>query len=175
MTGSEVVIGPCHRVTEKLFARRQAERHELKQSTVYIQWKCPFGDQRAPCTITGIARRDVRNALLTDCRADAVGTDKQIRFDDFAIRKIRPDLIRILREFCETATTMISLGWKRVAQQAVDAFPGGQHLRAFDFVRQLPIRVENLAGRYMHTKLVGSEAQFAQPVDQLILSDNSRT
>src|SRR5262249_57764199 len=119
---------------EELFARRQCERHELEQCLVYLWRKCLFADQCAPSTIAGISRRDMRKALLTHRRADSIRTDQQIRLDDFAIRKMPSDPIVVLFKFRETSPTVIVIGRECIAQQTVNALPGGQHLWTFGFV-----------------------------------------
>ena len=80
----------------------------------------------------------------------------------------------ILGEFCETAPAMIVLRRKGVAQQTIDALPGREHLRAFDLMRQLPLRIENFAGGDVDAELIGGKAKPAQPFDQFVLGHDAR-
>ena len=68
---------------------------------------------------------------------------------------------------------MIVLGRKRIAQQSVDALPGGEHLRALHLLRNTARRVENLARGDGDTERVDGQAERAQPRDQLLLGDDA--
>ena len=79
----------------------------------------------------------------------------------------------VLRESRQPAPAMIVLGRKGIAQQTIDALPGGEHLRAFDLVRQAPLRVDDLAGGDGDAEFVGGEAERAQPLDEFGLGDDA--
>ncbi len=68
---------------------------------------------------------------------------------------------------------MIALRRKGIAQQAIDALPGGQHLRTLDFVGQPSLRVDNFARGDVDAKIAGSKTEAAQPLDQFILRHNA--
>ena len=55
--------------------------------------------------------------------------------------------IRILSESGQAAATMIAFWRKGIAQQAIYALPGRQHLRALYFVGQPPLRVDDFTRR----------------------------
>ena len=114
----------------------------------------------------------MRCALLSHRRADAVGTDEQVRFDRFTIGKTRRHRTRILREVQEPASAVIVLGWKRIAQQAINALPSGRHLRAIVGNADLPVMVQNLSRGDNDTERLGGEPQALQAVDQLVLRND---
>ncbi len=53
---------------------------------------------------------------------------------------------------------MILRGRKRVAQEAIDPFPRGQHLRTFNLVRQFSVGIDDFPGRDVDPKIIGGEA-----------------
>ncbi len=169
MARTQIVVRARDRIAEELFARRQTERHEFEQLAMNVGRKIGFRDQRAPCRIAGIARHDFRQTLLANGGADAVGTHQQVGFDDFAIGKMRPHNIRILGKFGETTPAVIALRRKGIAQQAINPFPRGQHLRTFDLLCQATLRIENLAGCDVDPERVSGEPNSAQPLDQFSL------
>ena len=67
---------------------------------------------------------------------------------------------------------MIMRSRKRIAQQPVHPLPRGQHLRAFEFMRQLAFRIKNFTGRDLNAKVLCSEAKPTQPFDQFLLGDD---
>src|SRR5262249_17850414 len=87
---------------------------------------------------------------------------------------MRLHLVRVLGKPGQAAAAMIMLRRKGVAQQPIDALPGGQHLRAFDFVRQLPLRIDDLARRDVYAEILGRKTKRAQPLDQFVLRDDAR-
>src|SRR5262249_44287589 len=106
MTGAQIIVRPGNRVANKLLAAWQAERHVLKQLAVHARRESLFGDQRAPSRIACVARCHLWQDVLTHRRADAVSSDKQLRFDGFAIGKMRSYCAGILREFCDATPTV---------------------------------------------------------------------
>src|SRR4030095_1659137 len=60
---------------------------------------------------------------------------------------------------------------KRIAQQAVNPLPRGEHLRTFEFMRQPALCIENFAGCDLNAKVLCSEAEPTQPFDQFPLGD----
>ena len=61
---------------------------------------------------------------------------------------------------------MIALRRERIAQHAVDALPGGQHLRAFDRGRGAAVAVEDLARGHGDAEIAGIEPERVEPRDQ---------
>jgi len=80
---------------------------------------------------------------------------------------------QVLLQLHQALAAVIALGRKFIAQAAVDALPGGEHLRALDFAGEAPLRVENLAGGDLHAKVAGLQPEPAQPGDQLLLGDDA--
>src|SRR6185503_5501168 len=73
----------------------------------------------------------------------------------------------------KSASAVITLRRKGVAQKPVDALPGREHLRALAFMGEFAARVEDLARRDMHTEPLCREAEIAQPLDQLLLGHDA--
>src|SRR5262245_9112315 len=69
---------------------------------------------------------------------------------------------------------MIMLRRKSVAQQAIDALPGSQDLRGFDFMRQPSLRIDDLARRDVDAEILGSKPKRAQPLNQFVLRHDAR-
>ena len=78
-----------------------------------------------------------------------------------------------LLEIRKPTAAVIALRRKGVAQQPVDALPGGEHLRAFDLSVSAPSRVDDLARAHGDAERVGREAERAQPLDQLVLGNDA--
>ena len=131
-------------------------------SRMHVRRPLALVDQRPPGAVAGIERHDMRCALLSHRRADAVGADQQVRFDRFAIGKMRRHRTRILREARKPPPAVIVLRRKGVAQQAVDALPGGQPPagnRSRCVTR--PSRSQNLSRGDSDTERVGGKPQTA--------------
>ena len=62
---------------------------------------------------------------------------------------------------------MVALRRERVAQHAVDALPGGQHLRAGDGGGRAAVAVEDLARGHGDAEIAGIEPERIEPRDQL--------
>ena len=61
---------------------------------------------------------------------------------------------------------MIALRRERIAQHAVDALPGGQHLRAGDGGGGAAVAVEDLARGHGDAEIAGIEPERVEPRDQ---------
>ena len=77
------------------------------------------------------------------------------------------DAAIVLHECLEPAPAVIALRRERIAQQAVNALPGGQHLRTCDRAGHVAVAVEQLTRRDLHAEIAHVEAQRGQPRDQL--------
>ena len=173
VAGPQIIVGPGHRIAEKLLARRQREGHEREQVAMHVGRKIAFRNQRPPGAIAGIERQHLRGALLAHGGANAVGAHQQIRAQRFTIGKMRLHPIRALREVGQPAPAVIVLRRKGVAQQPIDALPGGEYLRTFDFFGQAALHVDDLARGDLDAEFIGRQAERAQPGDQFGLRDDA--
>jgi hypothetical protein len=99
--------------------------------------------------------------LLADRRADAVGSNEEVRFDNFAIGKMHPDAISALSKFGHSTAAMVAIGREGIAQQSVDPFPCCQDLWAAELMSELSARIEYFARRDVNTKLIRGETKAA--------------
>ena len=165
--GAQIAVRPGHRIEQALLAGRQAERHRLEQLAMNRGRNGALGQQRAPRAIAGIERDGVGQALAAHRRAQAVGADQHVAFGGRAAGKLRDDARFVLRKRLQRAAAMIMRGRKRIAQDAVNALPGGQHLETFDGQRGAAVDVEELSGSRRHTEIARIEPERVEPCDQL--------
>jgi hypothetical protein len=62
---------------------------------------------------------------------------------------------------------------ERIAQHAVDALPGGEHLRAFERHGDAAGAIEDFSRRHGNAEIAGIESERVQPRDQLGLGDDA--
>ena len=132
-----------------------------------------LGDERAPGHIAGIERHDLRQALLADGGADAVGGDQQIALGAAAVAEVRDHRLARLSEVRDAPPAMILRARERVAQHAIDPLPGREHLRTFEVADQTACRVENLPRRDRDAEIGRIDAEPADAFDQVRLRDDA--
>ena len=86
---------------------------------------------------------------------------------------MRPHRLRARLESDKPAPAMVALGRKGIAQQPVDALPGGEHLRTRDLLGQPAGAIENLARGDGDAERVRLQPELAQALDQLGLRDDT--
>src|SRR6516164_3620618 len=86
--------------------------------------------ERSPGDVAGIERQNLWQALLSHCRAQAVGPDEHVGADRAAVAKVRHDAVAALFESLQAVAAMVSIRRKSIAQDALHALPCGEHLRA---------------------------------------------
>ncbi len=157
MPRPDIVVGASHRITQHLLARRQAERHDRKDIAVHIGRHRGFRDQRAPGHIPGIERLALGRAQSPYGRADSVGADQDIAGHPLAIGKNRGHAVAVLLDRLQRTAAMVMRGRKSIAQDPVHPLPGGHDLRAIQFERHPPVRVEQAPLLHRHAKGVAFE------------------
>ena len=145
LTDPQIVVRAGDRIAETLLARRQTERHRFEQFAMDRRRDRAFGKQRAPGHIAGIKRRDIGRALLAHCRAQSVGADQNIGLHVPPSLKWATTCALLCSNAFRPTAAVIKLWRKRIAQDAIDTLPGGQHLRTFDGRGDSAVVIEDFA------------------------------
>ena len=169
----QLIVRPGNRITEALLAGRQAERHVHKELAVDRRRDGAFGQQRPPGDVAGIERHHIRRAELAHRRAQAVGANEDIGRSRAAVAEMRDHALPALLKGRKPRGPMITVGGERIAQQAVDALPGGEHLGAFELQRRPASPVQDAARRHGDAEVSGVEAERVEPRDQFGLGDDA--
>ena len=138
-----------------------------------VRRECRLWDQRAPGDIAGIERRDLRQALLANGGADAVGGDQEIARGAAAVAEVSGDRLARLSEARNTPPAVVMRARECVAQHAKDALPGRENLRTFEVADQVARGVENFPRRDFHAQVGGIDAEPADAFDQVRLCDDT--
>ena len=171
----QIAVRAGHRIEQALLAGRQGKCHRFEQLAMDRGRNGALRQQCAPRAIAGVERDSVRQALAAHRRAQAVGADQHVAFGARAVGEPRDDARLGLIETREPAATVIVRRRKGVAQHPVDAFPGGQDLRALRGQYGAALDVEEFPRACRYAEIAGVEPERGEPRDQFGLRHDAGT
>jgi len=173
VTRTQVIVGAGDRIAQALFARRQAERHVIKQLAMNRRCKRRLGNERAPRHVADVERRQLRQTLLTDGGAKAIRPHQELALGRAAIAEMRDHGVFGLHETADASTPVVTLARERVPQHPVDALPGGENLRTGELANEATGRIQDLSGRDLDPERGWVDSEPAQRFDQIRLRDDA--
>src|SRR5262249_13618522 len=112
--------------------------------------------------------------LLADGGTKAVRAHQQVALRRAAVAKLREDrAFSLLHEAADTATAVIMLAGKCVAQQPVHALPRRQNLRTGELAGQAAGRIQDFPRRDLYPEIARMDAEPTQRLDQIGLRDDA--